>query len=164
MKIELTLVEVIGLAIRSEEDAAHFYGEVVKVIKNESVRVKYESLAREEIGHRHMLVELYKKMTGSPSAPPRIPGSPKTAEGGMPPFAVEALEDLLRLAIRREQEAGEFYRRAAVQSPEDNARRTFDHLAEIEHGHEILLKSELDSYLKDRDWYAEKPDIQLVGP
>lgn len=164
MKDDLTMVEVIGLAIRSEEEAAHFYGEMSKLIKNDLVHSKFESLAKEEVGHRHMLVELYKKMTGETAAPPKIPGSPKTAEGGMPRFAVESLEELLKLAIKREQEANEFYRDAAVRAKDDNAKRVFEYLAGIERGHEILLKSELDSYLKDRNWYADKPDVQLVGP
>ncbi|MBI4711406.1 MAG: hypothetical protein HY767_02970, partial [Candidatus Omnitrophica bacterium] len=44
------------------------------------------------------------------------------------------------------------------------ARRTLEYLADSERGHEMLIKSELEAYLRDRNWYAEKPDVQLVGP
>lgn len=164
MKKELTVVEIIGLGIRSEEDAARFYGEVANLIKNNDVRAKYESLAKEEAGHGHMLVLLYKKMTGEAGAPPRIPGAPVTAEGGMPPMKIESLEELLKLAIEREQGACKFYRDASSRAGDDNAKRVLEQLSGIERGHEIFLKSELDLYLKNRDWYAEKPDVQLVGP
>lgn len=160
----LTLVEIIGLAVRSEEEAAEFYGNMAKLIKNGLVRAKYETLAKEEIGHRHMLVELYKKMTGENGGPPKIPGSPKVAEEKQPPFATDSLEELLKLAILREQKAGDFYRKAAARAVDVNGRRTLEYLADIERGHEMLLKAELESYLRDRNWYAEKPDVQLVGP
>lgn len=161
---ELTLLEIIGLAIRSEEEAADFYGSVSRIIKNDLVRAKYEALAREEIGHRHMLVELYRKMSGEEGAPPRIPGSPSTAEGEAKRFSVDSLEGLLLGAIAREAEANDFYRKAAVRAIDQGGRRTLEYLADIERGHELMLRSELDAYQRDRDWYAEKPDVQLVGP
>lgn len=164
MKEELTILEIVGLAIRSEEEAAEFYGSISKIIKNELVRAKYEALAREEVGHRHMLVELYKKMTGESGAPPKIPGKPSTAEGGKLPISAESLEDLLKLAISREHEASEFYRNASLRVTGNVSKRIFEYLSGIERGHEAMLKSELEAYLLDRDWYADKPDIQLVGP
>lgn len=164
MREDLTLLEIIGLGIRSEEAAAEFYGGISKIIKNDLVRAKYEGLAREEIGHRHLLVELYQKLSGERGPPPCIPGSPSTAEGGRPPFVADALEELLRHAISREIEANDFYRRAAARAVDQGGQRTLEYLADIERGHELIIRSELDAYLRDRNWYAEKPDVQLVGP
>lgn len=163
MEKDLTAVEVIGLAIRSEEDAAEFYAKVAKLVKNDLVRAKYESLAKEELSHRQILVNLYKRLTGEEKAPPKIPGSPKTAEGGFP-IALEAMEDILNFAIAREQEAQSFYRKAAVQTTDPTGKRTFEYLADIELGHETSLKVELDAYRRDKNWYANNPDLQLVGP
>lgn len=161
---ELTLLEIIGLAIRSEEDAAEFYGSMSRLTANELVCVKYEGLAREEVGHRQMLVELYKKLSGETQAPPRVPGSPQTAEGRRPPFVPNAFEELLQYAIVREVEANDFYRKASAREISYGGRRVFEYLADVEHGHELMLRAELDAYLRDRNWYAEKPDVQLVGP
>lgn len=160
---DLTTVEIIGLAIRSEEDAAKFYGELSKKIQNAVVRAKYESLAREEESHRHMLLLLYKKMTGEQN-PPRIPGSPALAEGRGVPVMTESLKEILQYAIAREHEACEFYRGLVSKMSEPASKRTIEYLADIEQGHEQLLKSELASYLRDKTWYADNPDIQLVGP
>ncbi|MFA4875435.1 MAG: ferritin family protein [bacterium] len=163
MDRELTVVEIIGLGIRSEEDASKFYGSLSKKIQNELVRAKYEGLAREEEQHRRMLVGLYQKMTGEKN-PPVIPGNPATAEGGGAPLISESIEELLQYAIEREREACEFYRRLAPKMSEPTSRRTIEYLADIERGHEGLIRSELEAYQRDKNWYADKPDIQLVGP
>ncbi|MFH0800373.1 MAG: ferritin family protein [Pseudomonadota bacterium] len=164
MKEDLTVLEILGLAVRSEEEAAAFYGSLAEMIKNDLVRARYESLAKEEVAHRQMLVALYRKMTGEKGAPPRIPGDPETAEGGRPPASQDSLEGLLKLAIERERAAHDFYLRAASGAVEPTARRIFEYLADIERSHEDLIKTELDAYLRDSNWYAEKPDVQLVGP
>ncbi|MBT3180884.1 MAG: ferritin family protein [Deltaproteobacteria bacterium] len=163
MDADLTPVEVVGLGIRSEEDAAEFYGTIAKMIKNDLVKAKFESLAREEVGHKQVLSALYKRMTGE-SAPPKIPGSPNTAEGGGIPVGVDNIEGLLELAISREHSANMFYRDAAKKAKDNNGKRTLEYLAGIEHGHEVMLKEELKAYLNDKDWYSNNPDIQLVGP
>lgn len=164
MQRDLTLVEIIGLAVKSEEEAASFYGHLSKKIGNELVRAKYESLAKEEAGHRHMLLELYKKMTGEKNGPPAVPGKQLLAEGMGKEFEASSVEDLLRFAILREQKANEFYRKASVKTVDVNSKRTLEYLADIESGHEMLLKAELESYLKDKNWYSDNPNIQLVGP
>lgn len=163
MERELTTVEILGLGIRSEEDAAAFYGALSRRIANEVVRLKYEALAKEEVGHRHVLVGLYRLMTGE-DAPPKIPGKPRTAEGSGPSVETGSIEELLNLAIEREREACAFYRALSGRMTDANGRRIIEHLADIERGHEIAVRAELEAYLRDRNWYADKPDIQLVGP
>jgi len=164
MQDDLTTVEVIGLAIRSEEDAAEFYGQMSKRIKNDLVKSKFEALAKEEAGHRSMLVALYKRATGSEDLPPRVPGGPDTAEKAWAGVDIADFEELLNLAISRENEASKFYKEAAKRAADISGKRTLEYLSDIEHGHEVMLKSELKAYLRDRDWYANNPDIQLVGP
>lgn len=166
MDPRLTSLEVIGMAIRSEEDAAKFYGHLSKMIDNDLVREKYRQLAREEGNHRKMLVELYERMSGIPERPPRIPGTPTTAEGGtVPPEIADSLEDLLRLAIEREKDAKDFYSKAADLATDLSGRKIFLYLADVEHGHALVLKRELESCLRDMDWYLGKdPEYIHVGP
>lgn len=163
MERELTPVEIVGLAIRSEEDSADFYGKISKRIQNEVVRIKYEALAKEEISHRHTLVGIYRKMTGE-DLPPRIPGNPLTAEGRVVSVESDSIEDLLAFAIQREHDACAFYRMLASKLSDVNARRIVEHLADIERGHESTLIAELQSYLRDKSWYADNPELMLVGP
>ncbi len=163
MNTDYTAIEAIGLAIKGEEDAIEFYQKVSDLVKNELVRAKYISLAKEELGHRILLVNLYKKMTGEKNEPPKIYSNIPTAEMGFP-IALENLEDILNFAIAREQEAQAFYKKAASKTTDISGKRTFEYLADIERGHELMLKAELDAYKRDKNWYSDNSDIQLVGP
>lgn len=159
---DLTTIEILGLAIRSEEDAARLYGGMAARIKNDLARARYESLAREEASHRQLLMNLYRRMTGDDGAP-KIPGEPKTAEGGVAPSVETAdLEQLIEFAIGRERDAKNFYSEMACSMTDANARRLLQYLADIERGHEVMLVSELEAYRRDKSWYADNPDIQLV--
>ena len=163
----LTALEVIGMAIRSEEDAAAFYGHIARMISNDLVREKYRQLAAEEANHRKILLELYQSLLKTKDSPPRIPGQPQTAEGGPVPEEISgSLEALLKLAIQREQKAEAFYRNAAEQATDLSGKRTLQYLSGVEHGHELMLKNELEAYLRDRDWYTshEPPGMTHVGP
>ena len=167
MDRKLTSLEVVGMAIRSEEDAAKFYSHIAGMINNELVSQKYRHLAQEEAGHRKMLVDLYKKMLGDTEIPPKIPGEPETAEGGaVPKHLASSLEDLLILAVKREQAAMEFYRQAAAVATDLSGKRILEYLVHVETGHEMMLKSELEAYRQDRDWYTGETtaDMIHVGP
>ena len=163
----LTSLEVIGMAVRSETDAARFYTHVAKLTENELVREKYISLAREEVKHREMLVVLYKEQSGEDSRPPKIPGTPETAEGGPVPTAIEGdMNALLKLAVQREKEAALFYRDAALATQDLPGKRMFEYLARIEKGHQALLEDELDAFGRDKEWYlgSQWQDMMHVGP
>lgn len=163
MQSDLTKVEVLGLAIRSEEDAAKLYGEISKLVNNDLVKARFEQLAREEVGHKAILIGIYKKVTGDRN-PPKIPGKPHTAESQMEIAEPKSIEEALLYAIELEQKASAFYLNAAKQAKEPSIVQLFNYLADMEHGHEMMLKLELDAFRRDENWYAEKPDIQLVGP
>jgi len=167
MERKLTSLEVIGMAIRSEEDAAKFYGHISTMTKNDLVRAKYRQLAKEETGHKKVLLNLYGKMTDTKEPPPKIPGEPDTAEGGAVPDEISgSLEDLLKLAIDRERKARDFYRNAAAQATDLSGERILRYLSDVEHGHELMLKNELEAYLRDTQWYTgeEWPEMLHVGP
>jgi rubrerythrin len=166
MDRKLTSLEVVGMAIRSEEDAAKFYSHIADMIDNEGVSIKYRHLAKEEAGHRKMLVELYKKILGHEENPPQIPGKPETAEGSpIPKDISNSLEALLILALKREQAAKDFYRQAAA-ATDLSGKRILEYLVHVETGHEMMLKSELEAYRQNKDWYAgtTTPEMVHLGP
>ncbi|MFH1652858.1 MAG: ferritin family protein [Pseudomonadota bacterium] len=152
--------EIIKLAIRGEEDAAAFYHKVSKMIKNDLVRARYESLAREEEQHRHILISLYHRLTGKVEDPILPEGDFETAEGGFP-VALDSIEDALKFAIERESQAAEFYRKLAERTDDHDGKKILDYLADIERSHKNMLESELEAYLRDKDWYKENPKIKL---
>lgn len=164
MAEKLTSVEVVGLAIRSEEEASKFYGGIANRIKNVMVKARYEDLAREEVRHRKLLVGLYKQMTGDEFSPDRIPGDPSVAEASSPPGETENLEQLIDLAIQREQQAAEFYDSAAKNARDAAGRQAMFYLADMERGHAVILKAELEAFRRDQAWYSDFPDMPMMGP
>lgn len=167
MDSQLTSLEVIGLAVRSEEDAAKFYTHIAQMIENDLVRAKYQHLAKEEVMHRKLLVQHYKEMSGEAAKPPPIPGTPQTAEGGaIPDEIADSLGDLLKLAIEREYAARDFYRRAAAASVDLSGKRLLEYLAHVEQGHATMLENEHAAYLEDKKWYTGEasPGMVHLGP
>lgn len=164
MAEKLTSVEVVALAVQSEEDASKFYGAIAKRIKNPMVRMRYEDLAREEVRHRAMLIELYKTMTGDEFSPERVPNSPPLAEAAWPTGETEDLEKLLDLAIQRELGAAEFYEQAADDTADPTGEKALAYLADMERGHAVVLQSELRAYRRDQSWYSDFPDMPMMGP
>jgi len=167
MDNELTSLEILAIAIRSEEEAARFYGHMAGRIGNELVKTRFRHLAEEEAGHRKMLSALYKRLTGSEEAPPRVTGDLPLAEGeAAADDDARSIEDLLRLAVRREESAKEFYRQAAEKATDPSGERMLHYLADVELGHAQLLRRELDAYHRDTGWYTgeESPEMVHVGP
>lgn len=167
MDPNLTSLEVIGMAIRSEEDAARFYNHIARMIGNETVKAKYLSLAKEEAAHRKLLVENYQKISGADEMPPKIPGNPETAEGGAIPFEIEnSLEELLKLAIERENDARDFYRKAANSAIDITGRSMLEYLSNVEQDHAAMLEKELQTYLADKAAYTgeSEPGLVHLGP
>lgn len=160
MDKNMAALEILGIAIKSEEDASAFYTKISEILKNDLVSMKYRELAKEEMGHKAILTRLYTKLSGE--RPSAIPGEPVTAEAGFP-VSVNNMEKILLLAISREQEANRFYSKAAMDTDDMGSRRILEYLSDMEKGHELMLQRELEAYLRDRDWYANNPDIQLVG-
>jgi len=167
MDPRLTSLEVVGMAIRSEEDASRFYGRISKLIANPEIKKKYEDLAREEVGHKQTLIDLYREIADGMPDPPPIPGSPETAEGGdVPPEIQDSIEELLKLAIQRERDAYDYYSRAARQARDASGQRVLQQLADVEHDHEVMLEKELQAYMGNKDWYlnGEASDLIHEGP
>ena len=161
---KLSIIEIIGLAVKNEDDAALFYTDFAQLIDNELVKAKFTSLAEEEKKHGKMLADFYMKLTKETTPPPKVPDAARSADESRVEFTVDSIEDLLNLAIKKEREASEFYRKAAEKSENNSGRRMLEYLARIELLHEAALKEELNAFLQDKQWYTEDVDIQLVGP
>jgi len=162
MEKSLTAVEVVGLAIAKEREAQDLYTRMSSEMKNPLVREKFLSLGREERRHEEILSGMYLKMTGEERSP-KISFSGKLSKANFPgPNAT--FEDLLLFAIDREKDSQRLYLEGVSVATDESGRRTFRYLADFERGHEMILKTELENYRRDKNWYAECPDIMLVGP
>lgn len=158
----LTLVEVLGVAIRSEMDAQAFYQKLAGRVKNRLVKQKFLALARDEAGHEAMLTEKYREITGERKKPPL----PKAVQGKPRYDSKMKHADALRLAIRLERAASNLYTKAAKKTEDISSRFMLEYLSGFERNHERLLVHELDAVTKYPAWFESESgaDIMLVGP
>ncbi len=156
----LTIVEVLGLAVMQEVEAFKRYQLLAKRIANPLVKEKFHSLANEEKAHRELLYGMLQKCTGEekPPLPKTPPREVKVDEGELP------VREVIQLAIKKEQEAVEFYSDAAKKASDPSGRRVLEYLSEFEKGHERQLQMEYDAATNYPQWFdIDGADIMLVG-
>lgn len=158
----LTVLEILGIAIKKELGAARFYRRTADQMINPLIKNRFLALAKDERTHRAMLGAEYKRLTGEAKEPP-LPNLefPKDEEYDFSNFAVE---DALLFAIRAERDAQKLYVEAARASRDPRGKRLLDYLVEFEKGHERQLRAELEFYKKSPLWFEETEDLIHVGP
>jgi rubrerythrin len=131
--------EVLALAIQNEEEDGRIYRDFVERLRDDfpaSAKI-FEEMAEEENGHRQMLFDLYRQRFGE-----HIPLIRREDIRGFirrqPVWMTETFDiDAMReRAESMEEEAANFYRRAAARTSDAGVRKLLGDLADIEAGHE----------------------------
>lgn len=138
----LTMLEIYGIAIKSEIDAAKVYGEMKNRIENPDLKKKLEFLKKEELKHRKLLTTQYKNQF--PDVKLSLP------QQGLAPKLNLALENdaplakLFELAMAAENDSERFYAEAAKQAQDPTGKKLLHYLSGMERSHYYLLKAEYD--------------------
>ena len=116
----------------------------------------FEEMAEEERGHRHRLLQLYEERFG-PHLPPIRREDVKGFFRRRPIWLMKNLPlDIARKEVETmEQQAEQFYARAAEQADDVGVRRLLGDLAEEEKGHENLASKLTADILKPEVRHAE---------
>lgn len=164
---DLTSLEVLGIAIRSEIEAAKLYGRMEKKVRNVVLKEKLQFLRDEEEKHRAIFDDLFRKKY--PDVELKLP------EKSMVPMMDVALEkdisieELFEVAMKAEKISEEFYADLAKKSKDVSGTSMLNYLSSIERGHFNLLKSEYDMVV-EFPAYAETEEflsgerLMHVGP
>jgi rubrerythrin len=159
--------QILGVAIRSEIDAAAFYARLQGRVKNILLIQKLKFLALEEDHHKKILERLLGQ---------RYPDKPKDvpASSLMPPigFSLPAEPDvpaLFEAALKAEETAEAYYGEAAGRVEDEAGRRILAYLGRVERSHQAMIKAELDLMAKFPDYYDVEEfhiaqDLFHVGP
>ncbi len=136
---ELTEREVLALAIANEEEDARIYQSFADRLRPdfEASADVFDDMAHEERGHRDTLYDLYRGRFGEHLPPIRredVRGFLKRRPVWWSPNL--DLDKMRGEAAVMEEQAANFYEKAAVQTTDVSVRRMFTQLAEIERGHE----------------------------
>ncbi len=134
--------ELFSIATRRETEAYEFYSSAAKKIQDINVKSIFEELAREEMGH----YELLEKFRIDPTLMMKIaaPASDwKIAESEELPKLSTDLKpkDAIALAMKKEQQAVEFYHSLSKASQDSGTRSMFDNLANMELNHKHKLEN-----------------------
>jgi len=139
---QIEFEQIMSIAIKREIEANEFYTDAAKKMKDPDVKKTFEQLAGEEMGH----MELLERFKADPQMPFKI-GAPsrdtKVAEATELPKLSTSMKpaDALALAMKKEQQAVEFYRGLSAASAEAGLKATFDNLANMELGHKNRLEN-----------------------
>ena len=143
--IPTKLQDVIDYAVEKEQEAADFYYELAGKIKLRALEKELRNIAAMEEGHRDKLLNLDVGQT-STLAPQKV-ADLKIAE-----FLVDkepdedmSWQEILTIAMKREQAAQNLYKTLAKMFEKDNAvSNMFNHLASEEASHKLYFEKIYD--------------------
>jgi rubrerythrin len=140
--------QILRQAIGFEQDAYDFYTKAVAMVKLDHVRQTLSDLAKEEIKHKQNLQDL---LSGNVEAilsvrKPQQIRDLKLAEYLVaPPLGEDAtFQDVLIVAMKREQSSNEFYSTMARLAQDESAAQLFDYLAQEELAHKGKVEALYD--------------------
>jgi rubrerythrin len=133
---------IFSVAVEREIEAHEFYQQVSERVEHDDVKEVFQQLAKEEMGHK----ELLERFRFDPTMIMKIQAPPadyKIAEATeLPTLSIDMKPaDAVALAMKKEQQAVEFYRDLAVRSSDHGTKAIFENLANIELGHKHRLEN-----------------------
>lgn len=155
---DLSEAEVLALAISSEEDDARIYSTYAEQLRElyPATAAIFDEMAAEEDGHRQLLIDMFRRRFGKV-----IPLIRREHVAGYysrrPIWLVQNL-GLARIraeAERMEDDAAEFYLRAATASTDPDTRKLLGDLAAAERKHEHRAESLKDAALSGEVGHEE---------
>ncbi|HOW86989.1 MAG TPA: ferritin family protein [Candidatus Aminicenantes bacterium] len=159
--------QILGVAVRSEIDAAAFYTRLLGRVRNLLLVQKLKFLALEEEHHRALLERLLAE---------RYRGRPVDAPESslMPPIGASlpadpSVQALFEAALGAEKAAEAYYNEAAGRAEDEASRHILAYLGRVERSHQAMIGSELDLLRTFPDYYDVEDfhvaqDLFHVGP
>jgi rubrerythrin len=149
---ELTEQEVLALAISNEEDDSRIYKGFAEGLREQypASATVFTEMAEEEIHHRSMLFDLYRKKFGD-YLPLIRRQDVKGFVARKPLWLMHPLrlEEVRKYAAEMEYETARFYRRASEATTDASLRELLLKLADAEDKHEIHAGGLADKHLTD---------------
>jgi erythrin-vacuolar iron transport family protein len=148
---DLTEQEVLALAITNEEEDSRIYRGFAEGLREKfpsSAKV-FDEMAEEEVHHRTMLFDLYRKKFGEYLPLIRRQDVKGFLHPKQPLWLARplGLDDVRKFAENMEFEAERYYRKAAETARDASVRQLLIELAEAEAGHESLAHKLSESIL-----------------
>jgi rubrerythrin len=147
----LTLLEIMGIAIKSKIEAAQVYGRLVQGVRTPTLKEKLLFLKGEEENHRAILEEMYAEYFPEVELllPPRslLPRMDVALGDDVP------IPELLEMAMERQKLSEKFYADFAKRAEDVRGRAMLQYLSNMESSHYHLLKTERDFISRFPEYY-----------
>lgn len=131
-----------GIAIEREVEANEFYSKAAKASKDPSVRAIFADLAKDELAHMELLERFREDPTLQMKMKKPAADYHVSEEMDLPAFSADMKPaDAIALAMKKEQQAMEFYRGMAAQCSDKELCSIFNSLADMEEGHKCRLET-----------------------
>jgi rubrerythrin len=163
---DLTTLEVLGIAIRSEIEAVKLYTRMKEKTKNPDLQTKCDFLTGQEKNHEKILTEAYRSKF--PGVELRLP--PKTLVPAVDDVLARdaTLKELFAAAMEAETKSEEFYKGLAGKTHDQSSRSMLEYLASMEHSHFAILEAEFKELQFTEDYntddFLRGDRLMNVGP
>jgi rubrerythrin len=158
----LTPLEAVAMAVRSEIESTNLYEKLIDRVRNPEVKAMLKEMAAEEDTHRLSLMQVYRDMLGEEN--PSIPES----DGRTKEWDIDPEADFLTVMTKardKEYDSEDFYTKAAQKVTDYKTRMFFIELAEQERKHASRLQKEVDKLKEDPHWFDREEGEQVhEGP
>lgn len=163
----LTALEVLGVAIKSEIEAASLYARLAAQVRNAALASKLDFLRREEEKHRSILQDVYQRRF--PDVELQLPDRSHVPTIDANTLTDLTVPELFQLAMQAEQLAADFYSHEADRSYDEMGRTTLRYLSNVERGHYQILQSEYELVSRFPDYYNADEfhfgsELMHIGP
>lgn len=142
-----TLEDVIKFAVKREDTAFRLYKTAAEKATNPGIRKMFEELAAEEAGHKEVFsrIEVAEAISTKIDAAHDMKLSQYMVD---PPFRADmTYAELLRFAIKTEENACNLYRTAAEMAEDPKLKKTLQVFADVENGHRLRLEKVYDEHV-----------------
>ncbi len=133
---------ILDIGIKRETEAHEFYQKVVDKIKDKALKQIFQDLADQELGHKLMLenFKLNPEIKVKMSTPAVDFGLAETV--ALPELSTEmSPAEALALAMKKEQQAVEFYRYLASYTNDEEIKQLIMEMANMELNHKQMLEN-----------------------
>ncbi len=140
---DLTALEALGIAIKSEMDAQEIYQDLADLTQNDLLKERFLNLVKEEKQHQLLLEKKYDELF--PDVPLKLPESQMLKHVNSSAARKNmSIKDVLKIAIDEEKRTRNFYLDCAEYVKDLSGKRMFRFLADMEFSHQMILSAEYE--------------------
>jgi rubrerythrin len=144
LKLETTFEKIISFAIEKEKEAAELYENMSSLARKPNAKVMFNELAEEEVKHREFLEGMTEENV--PDVPLQEVTDLKISDYlvDVSPKPDMEYQDILIMAMKREEGAVKLYNDMATQVQEPKLQKLLKFMAQEEAKHKLRLETEYD--------------------